>query len=59
MPDEPGRVPEALREALQGLQATGDNDVARGALEDDDPPRWAGRILDEGGGWRRDGHSDR
>lgn len=48
MADDEGRVPEHLREVLRGLRATGDNDVARGLLEDDHPLRHAGRVLDEG-----------
>lgn len=51
--DQPGRVPERLRDQLRGLRATGDNDVAAGALEDDDPLAHRGALIqppDPGGG---------
>ncbi len=45
MSEEPGRVPEPLREQLRGLRATDDNDVARG--EDDNPITHAGPVIEE------------
>ena len=49
MPDEEGRVPEHLREALEGLLATGDNDVARGSLEDNNPTQLSSRVIGDSG----------
>ena len=43
--DREGRVPRKLRDELRGLFATGDNDVARGSLEDDDPLSYVGDEI--------------
>lgn len=50
MADRPGRVPEHLRDALRGLRATATNDVAAGAVEDDDPLSHVGDLIEEGSG---------
>ena len=47
MDDQPGRVPARLREELRGLRNDGTNDVAIGALEDDDPLSHVGELIEE------------
>lgn len=44
--DREGRVPKALRDELGGLRNDGSNDVAIGALEDDDPLSHVGELID-------------
>lgn len=55
MSDQEGRVPERLRDILRGLRNNGSNDVAIGALEDDDPLSHVGARIEEG---ERDERSD-